>query len=162
MAQKIFLDLDGVFADFSGRVKELTGKRPSQFYPDELWGILQKEYHFFSSLKVLNGSYSLYNYVSQLPKVEVAFLTALPRPTGNLSTAQNDKTSWVYHNLGVKYPVYTVVGGVNKAKFVSDIHDILIDDTMRNINAWERAGGYGIYHDGDYDKTIARLASKLI
>lgn len=34
---------------------------------------------------------------------------------------------------------------------------ILVDDRIENIKAWEQAGGIGVHHDGDFNKTLQKL-----
>jgi 5'(3')-deoxyribonucleotidase len=162
MKRTIYLDLDGVFADFEKRVIELFGKPPNSIDQTIFWKELGKFDHFWKDLDLMSGSRMLYDAVMKIPNVHVAFLTAIPRPTGKLSTAADDKKIWVKEHFGTTCQVYTVVGGVNKAKFIQTPNDILIDDTQKNIDAWNKAGGIGILHTGtDYYSTIFRLMAVL-
>ena len=162
MKRTIYLDLDGVFADFEKKAIELVGKSPKEMEPTEFWGSLGKFDHVWRDLDVLPGSRLLYDTVMKVPDAHVSFLTALPRPSGKLSTAADDKREWVRKIFGNRCTVITVIGGVNKAKFVSSPDDILIDDTAKNIDAWNQAGGIGILHDPkDVYSTIFRLMAIL-
>lgn len=158
MKRTIYLDLDGVFADFEKKAIELVGKKPKDMQPTEFWKELGKHDHVWRDLELMPGSRALYDAVMKIPDVDVAFLTALPRPTGKMATAADDKKLWVKEHFGTECKVYTVVGGVNKAKYIQTPDDILIDDTQKNIDAWTAAGGIGILHIGtDYYITIFRL-----
>lgn len=162
MKRTIYLDLDGVFADFENKAIELIGKKPKDMQPEEFWRELGKFDHFWRDLDLMPGSRMLYDAVMKIPDVYVAFLTALPRPTGKMATAADDKRIWVKEHFGTACRVYTVVGGVNKAKYIQTPDDILIDDTQRNIDAWTKQGGIGILHTGtDYYSTIFRLMAVL-
>jgi 5'-nucleotidase len=49
-----------------------------------------------------------------------------------------------------------MMGGVNKAMFMHEPGDILIDDMEKNCKAWEELGGKAIVHKNALD-TIAKL-----
>lgn len=159
MRRRIALDLDGVFADFAKKAHELHGKDYHQLSNNVFWSKFTQVPHLFRDLDLIPNSKKLLDYAITIPKHEVFVLTALPLPTGELHTAKQDKHEWVHTHLG-KIPVFTVRGGVNKRDWVKAPGDILIDDTKRNIDAWEAVGGVGILHT-DVDDTISKL-KKLI
>lgn len=140
---KIFLDLDGVFADWTGRVKQL--------YPDfkewddeTLWGHLDKHPSLFRNLPVLPGSLKI---VTMLQHHDLEFLTALPKPTGYLTSAKEDKEAWVADHISKRIPVNTVLGGKNKYKWLEkNPGAVLIDDYGRNCRLWTEHGGIAIQH----------------
>lgn len=140
---KIYLDLDGVFADFYRQVESELGPNWQKLPDDKLWQELEKIPHFFNTLKVLPHSLKL---VTFLMYHDLEILTAIPRPTGNLATAAADKREWVARNISPRIKVNTVLGGKNKANYVIDEHTILIDDFERNIKVWRKRGGCGILH----------------
>lgn len=134
--RKVYLDLDGVFADFDGKCKTIFGKYPKEMDSGEFWKLVCGVPHFWADLKVLPESRNLLRILDSNPNIHVEFLTALPRGTGECSTCKEDKIQWVHKNLGDKYTVNTVIGGINKARFVKSPTDILIDDMQKNIDAW--------------------------
>lgn len=140
---KIFLDLDGVFADWTGKVKSLHPNF-TDFNDDELWGNLEKHRHLFRYLQVLPGSLKI---VTMLQHHDLEFLTALPLPTGNLAAAEQDKRDWVAEHISRKIKVNTVIGGKNKYKWlVNNPGAVLIDDYGRNCVSWTEHGGIAIQH----------------
>jgi 5'(3')-deoxyribonucleotidase len=162
MKRTIYLDLDGVFADFEKRAIELVGKNPKDMEPKEFWTKLGKFDHVWRDLEVIPQSRLLYDAVMRVPDVYVTFLTALPKSKGKLVTASDDKKRWVREHFGNQCSVITVIGGINKAKYIQTPDDILIDDTAKNIDAWNSAGGIGILHDSkDVYSTIFRLMAIL-
>ena len=160
----IYIDLDGVFANFEKKLLDTFGPTYDQVSPKDLWAELGKEKNLFLHLDEIDDAQSLFRSISLIAAEynrELAFLTALPIPRGNLTTAKDDKTSWVKQRLSETVPVFTVVGGKNKGKF-ADPGDILIDDMKRNIEVWEKAGGIGIHHETDNSApTIIKLISIL-
>ena len=101
MANPIFLDLDGVFADFDKARLSLTDKRGN-----EIWPIIDKILEFFRNLEVLPDSLKL---VTMLQHHRLEFLTALPEPTGYLDTAREDKIWWVSNHISRKIKVNTSI-----------------------------------------------------
>ena len=148
---KLYLDLDGVFADFDARVMEICGQHYKS--DPELWKKLQKVDHLFYNLDPLPYAKRLYGALKDVKQKE--FLTALPMLTEKLVTAPDDKKLWVKENLDPSVYVNCVSSWRQKARFASP-RAILIDDFERNIKAWREAGGIGILHT-DPDKTLEEL-----
>lgn len=150
----IFLDLDGVFADFFGVAARLLGRPYKEMPAAEAWAVLEKAPGLYRDLPMLAEGRKLWDALQPyLPRLQV--LSALPLPTGELETADVDKRFWVRHNMSATIPVHLVVGGVNKVKFVTP-GAVLIDDLPRNIDLWRQAGGIGILHV-DAVSTMAQL-----
>ena len=140
----IYLDLDGVFADFNGAVQKHCPGLIYQQHSKQIWKILETIPHFFSTLDVL-PDLKLYDIVLG-NDFDVQFLTALPRATGYLKTAQRDKTDWVHWHIDDWAQVNCVSSWEMKKYFCRGKHDILIDDSPRNIEDWIKVGGTGILH----------------
>lgn len=153
MKYKIAIDLDGVLADFDHRVTSILGSSWKLMKPDILWRELEKEKYLFNTLQPMSNAHKL---VTHLMHHDLFILTATPRPTGNLSTAAQDKKDWVSRHINKKIQVHTVLGGKNKGKFVQDSNSILIDDFPRNIDVWKASGGIGVLHTS-VDDTLDQL-----
>jgi len=153
----IYLDLDGVLANFEKAVIELHGPNYKDLHPVAFWKPITKEIdNFFAKLDPLPGAFELYDYVWGIDGYDVKVLTALPRPEGKAVTVAQDKTDWVHKHIDSNLEVITVIGGKNKGKYVKHKEDILIDDLPRNIDVWTEAGGIGILHTS-YSDTIQQL-----
>lgn len=139
----IYLDLDGVFADFNGAVQKHCPGLVYQQHSKQIWEVLETIPNFFSTLDVL-PDLKLYDIVLG-NDFDVQFLTALPRATGYLKTAQRDKTDWVHEHIDCAQ-VNCVSSWEMKKYFCRGKHDILIDDSPRNITDWIKVGGTGILH----------------
>lgn len=151
---KVFLDLDGVFADFDQKVDELTGNKYRERHSNDIWKVLDKIPNLFSQLRLIEGSLQI---ITMLQHHDLEFLTALPEPTGFLVTAATDKHGWIYNNISRRIRVNTCLGGKNKWKYLEYYPGaVLIDDYDRNINLWNEHGGLGILHT-DVPSTIEKL-----
>ena len=164
ITKKIWLDLDGVFADLQKKLIEVFGPDYKEISPNNLWRRLQEEDHLFLHLNEIEDAQSLLSSIIKISdeyNCEIEFLTALPYSTGNLSTSRDDKILWVKRHLSITIPVSTIIGGLNKYKF-ANAGDILIDDTAKNLGPWEGAGGIGILHGSNNAvPTLLKLISIL-
>ena len=149
---QVFLDLDGVFADFDARVKRLTGKHPNQLDRSRLWKMVNSDKRFFAELELIEGCMILWEATRDL---EPIFLTGAP----SNKVFQEQKREWVARIFGPEFVVHVV-----PRKLKSDYsgpHKVLIDDTPDNIASWIARGGYGILHEGDHASTVRALQELL-
>lgn len=140
----VFLDLDGVFADFEKRVFDLSGRKPHEL-GKALWKIIMADKMFFASLEMMPDSLHLWEYSKQY---KPTFLTG--SPPGERS--QNQKREWVAKKFGEEW--VTIVLPKRDKPLHSGPGKLLIDDTPANIAAWVEKGGHGILHKGDVWETI--------
>jgi hypothetical protein len=142
---KIYLDMDGVIADFNKRYKARykiepreaeTHKEFDKFFTQF---IADKE---FATLDLMPDAMDLINY-----------LRSLEVPTEILSSTASDKRDpdirpqkldWLKTHKIEFHPI--LVPGKRHKKDYSNANSILIDDTSVNIDQWRREGGIGILH----------------
>jgi 5'(3')-deoxyribonucleotidase len=156
----IYLDMDGVVADFDEYAARTLGIPPSQgIYPNEVWYKLATNSRLYRDLVKTPYADKLVFRCSVIAKqqgYELKFLTAVPK--GNdVPWAFYDKVIWAQ-----KYfpGIPVMFGPFSKDKYIHcQPGDILIDDRTSNIEEWRVAGGLGILHR-DFDDTLAQL-SKL-
>lgn len=147
----IYIDCDGVLADFHKKVLELTG---TGYNGKETWKVLEKYPRLFYNLDVMQGAReSVAMLVHKFRYSNVEVLTALPLLTEQLVTAHKDKVQWVHKKIDPLIQVNAVQNWRLKKYFCNSIDDILIDDNHRNIIEWEDAGGRGILHT-NWDETL--------
>jgi len=158
MKHKIYVDLDGVMANFEKGIVDLTGIHYWDRLSDRFWDRIGEEPNFFYNLDLLPGSFLMLEALLIKHGTDIVeILTATPRPTNLLATADEDKRRWVRDLAGDEIVVNTVVGGKNKYKFLEENpRAVLIDDYERNIKLWVEHGGCGILHT-DPDSTITKL-----
>jgi hypothetical protein len=153
----IFLDMDGVVADFDRFVIEELG-RPSDANADDpgLWEALKPYPHFFSVLQPTPYAFELWEQANLLGS-DVVFLTAVPR-TMKFEHAEEDKIAWAKKYFGDDVVVRFGPYAHDKWQHAY-AGDILVDDRTSNVKDWiNKAGGIGILHSGaDHQDTIDRL-----
>jgi len=142
---KIYLDMDGVIADFNKRYKELYKMEPKEaedkkeFYKFFDSFIATKQ---FATLDLMPDAVLLLNYLSKLNiPTEILSSTSSEKRDADIRA---QKLMWLQtHNIGFKV---NLVPGKRLKKDFSNANSILIDDTPVNIDQWRREGGVGILH----------------
>ena len=147
---QIFLDCDGVLADFDTRVEELLSMPPRRAMErlglPEFWSRLEKVPDFYATLPLMPDARELFEAVEHLHPV---ILTGCPRG----GWAERQKEKWAaQHFPGT--PIITCMAA-NKRRHCSP-GDVLVDDTDRFRHLWEKAGGTFIHHKSA-DSTIKEL-----
>jgi len=158
---KIFVDMDGVVADFVEGIKKIIpdyddsryGKEPK--YRSMMWAAVKKHTkeggELWYDLPMMPDGQKLWDYV-EVHDPEI--LTA----TGDHKLgAGEQKKKWIIDHFGNDIVVNVVERSEEKAKFADDNY-ILIDDRKKSIDPWVAAGGIGILHTSAA-KTIAELKS---
>jgi len=157
---KIYLDLDGVIADFHKRYHELYNTSPASDDARKRFGqrfaifIQNKE---FQNLDLMPDANVLLDYLKYQPVPPVEILSSTARPIYNADISRQ-KQIWLDKH-GITYPAIFVPGASLKAQY-ADENSILIDDTEHVIDAWNKAGGTGILHK-DALTTISILSTLL-
>lgn len=150
---QIYLDFDGLFADFEEGFKKISGYYPKEVAKGKLWGTIHRAEHFFYNLPMIKESKKLWQIVEPTDPI---FLTGLP----SSAQGKEDKIRWVHKHYGDQYEVI-VVPKKEKRNYAKPNH-ILIDDTHSNVNEWNADGGIGIFHEKDnFHRTITELKNIL-
>lgn len=136
----VFLDCDGVLADFDAGASQAFGMPPEEFERrfglKRFWGKLASLDSFFGELPLLPDAMDLYEAVQRLKPV---ILTGLPR--GNWAEPQ--KRLWAErHFPGVE--VITTSAALKREHCRPG--DALVDDREKYRHLWEQAGGLFIHH----------------
>ena len=136
----LFLDCDGVLADFDAGATALLGM-PAKDFQDaegksEFWRRLARAPDFYGSLPLMPDAHLLVEAVAHL---NPTILTGLP--IGNWAAPQ--KVRWAAeHFPGV--PITTTMAR-DKFRHMTGA-DVLVDDRADHRAAWEEAGGTFIHH----------------
>jgi len=138
----VAVDLDGVLADFDGRIKEIfNGQTPNK---KELWTEVRKydsqTQPFFETLPKMRDADDLVTTIgATFPQMFI--LTAVGTCPKN---ADEQKRRWVKNHYG-GIPVFTVVKGTDKALYARP-NVILVDDNLSVVENFVAAGGKGVHH----------------
>jgi len=154
---KIYLDMDGVVANFEKRYIELFNESPGssrdrkEFSNNWTKFIEGKN---FETLDWWPGGPELITYLGK-NNLDVEILSS---SGGNKyhDLVVEQKKNWIKtFNLPEQWKINIVAGRKKKAEFATP-DSILIDDTLDVIEAFNKAGGIGIHHK-DVGNTIMLL-----
>ena len=150
MARQLYLDCDGVLADFEAGAKAALGMHPKayekRYGPARFWMTLKRSSDFYFGLPLLPDAMRLFDAVTHLDPI---ILTGLP--IGNWAADQ--KVRWAAkHFPGTRIITTMARDKRNHAKE----GDVLVDDQLRHAGLWEEVGGIFIHHK-DVDTTLRAL-----
>lgn len=149
--RQLYLDCDGVLADFDAGVRALLGMAPQEFMDRRgkgtFWKKLAAAQDFYARLPLMPDARELFDAVKHLDPV---ILTGLP--LGQWAAPQ--KVRWAAeHFPGTK--ILTVMAA-DKRNHCNE-GDVLVDDMLRHRHLWEEAGGIFIHHKNARE-SLAELA----
>ena len=158
----IYLDMDGVVADFNKFASDILGREIGwgvQDLSSEEWDKLNQVNSLYFKLPLIEGSTRLVGIAKSFStRFNVEFLTAVPRVT-TMPSAALDKKMWIdkyFPGMKVNYGPYSR----DKQKWAKP-GDILVDDKPSNIEEWVNAKGIGILHKDNFNVTIDYLLQAI-
>jgi hypothetical protein len=148
MAQ-VYLDCDGVLADFDKGAAAIFGMSPRDFEKRRglgaFWKALATAPDFFAELEPMPDAHELFEAVRHLDPI---ILTGLPQGRW----AEPQKRRWAErHFPGVE--VITTRAALKRE--YCHPGDALVDDRDKYRALWEQAGGVFIHHTGAVDSIAA-------
>ena len=140
MTRTLYLDCDGVLADFDGGVQRLSGLSPDQLTDRDgvggFWKRLARAEGFYEHLDPLPGAHQMVDAVRHLDPV---ILTGLPLG----KWAEPQKRAWARRH----FPDLRVITCMARDKHTyASPGDVLVDDREKARQPWEKAGGLFILH----------------
>lgn len=153
--RQLYLDCDGVLADFHTGAAAVLGMHPRAFEKrhgiGRFWQRLAHAPDFYFSLPLLPDAMRLFETVRHLDPI---ILTGLPR--GNWAADQ--KMRWAEkHFPGVRMITCMARDKRDHAKE----GDVLVDDQEKYRHLWEQAGGIFVHHQ-EVDVTIETLGDYFV
>ena len=158
---KVYVDMDGVLADFFGEWQKLIGsdwRKVKDIEPalqkirdtDNFWldlPLLPQAKNLLGVIKKVKGSYNI-----------------LSSPLPNDPNSEPHKRQWIKKNLSF-FPPENVIITHDKPKYATNSDgtpNILIDDFGKNIASWEAAGGEGFKHkDHKFERTAKAIKQHM-
>ena len=160
----VYVDMDGVLADFFGEVaKEHDVEYWREIHRKDL-GIDQvaQEPGFFEMLPKLPNAGRLMSGVLKLANDRYSILSS--PLLSDVEQSSKEKADWLDKHLP-NHPPQAIVFDHEKYKYAKQADgtpNILIDDWETNIRLWEANGGIGIlYQDDKYKDALHKLAMAL-
>ena len=154
----IWLDMDGVLADFDKRAEEILGMPPSDYEntygTESFWKMIESDPDFFRNLELMPDAMDLYLVVHQFSP---SILTGIPK---HIDCVTNQKTQWAHEHFP---EIKNVFCCQSSKKWTFCQHgDILIDDRYRYAKKWEAAGGTFIHHKSAMLSIVQLLEMRII
>lgn len=153
---QLFIDLDGVLADFDGHYEAVTGIRPDRHSPEpaDFWRPIEANGTFFRDLPLLPDALDMWRAATVLHPNPI-ILTGLPRIDG----IDRQKREWVAEHIS---PTATVIccRSADKRNHGRP-GDILVDDWHKYRSLWEEMGGIFVLHSSAQE-SIYQVTMALI
>lgn len=149
----IFLDLDGVMADFDLHLKT-EGKREEN--GKTKWDALDEAW--WTTMPPVSGARDFYDTVKSLATVK--FLTAPVLSEECFS----GKAIWIQRFLpekGKNALLDLIICPSKDKHFLAKSNHILVDDRQNNVDDWNKAGGIGILFDGDFSAVLKQIETVM-
>ena len=159
---EIYVDMDGVLADFFGEWAKLMGVDSFRDIKDAGPALakIRATDNFWLRLPVLPQAEQLLSLIKQV-KGEYNICTS---PLADDPNCEQHKHEWIKKNLAF-FPPKNIHITHNKPQFAKSQNgsaNILIDDYGVNINAWEAAGGIGFkYKDHKFERTAKDIKQHI-
>lgn len=153
MNRRVYVDLDGVLADFVSGFCQHFGVQPGEVDRAELKRLKQTfaQRCFFATLPPFEGARTFMQQLAEMG-LQPAILTAVSEFDSEVNARQ--KAEWVAEHIG-PYPFHWCRKSHEKARFAAPGH-ILIDDRPKSIEPFVAAGGQGILHQ-DFPTSLMML-----
>ncbi len=149
-SRQLFLDLDGVLADFDGFIeKELGIENNRDNERPDFWDNLRAyRGRLYYDMPPLPGAKDLFQALASYKPI---ILTGCP---WSLPSAASDKRQWVAEHID---PDVHVITCRSRSKWRYGLRgDILVDDWTKYQGLWEEMGGTFVHHTSN-DKTVAEV-----
>ena len=136
---KLFVDLDGVLADFDRHHEAVFGFRSCKVADNVDWKAVRAVPDFYLNIPPMEDLDALW---ARIERYSPVVLTGVP---SSVEEAPDNKRAWVRKNLGDHVEVRCVR---SKEKYLhcTGSDSLLIDDWEKYKHLWEGAGGRWITH----------------
>lgn len=150
MTRQLYVDLDGVLADFDGHYETLFGVRPDKTKPEppDFWAKIDayaaRGGQFFRELVPMPDAFQLWDGIHALG-LRPVLLSGIPRLPG----AAEQKAAWVAEHFG-RHARLVTCASKDKYRHCRP-GDVLVDDWAKYRHLWEAAGGIFVVHTSARD-----------
>jgi hypothetical protein len=145
---KLFVDMDGVLADFDAHHEAIFGVRSDKLLDNVNWKAVRGVKDFYLNIPPMADMHALWDFIREYNPI---VLTGIP---SSVEEAADNKRAWIRKNLGGDVEVRCCL---SKEKYLHCTPGaILIDDWEKHRQLWVEAGGHWITHTSA-TQTIAEL-----
>lgn len=146
---QLFVDMDGVLADFDAGYEQRFGIRSSKEADNVDWKLVRDTPNFYRDLPPMPG---FDRFWMRLKVFNPIIITGVPR---SIPEAAPNKLAWVRKHIGALQPVICCASK-DKSLYMHNPGDILIDDWEKYRQVWIDRGGRWITHVSN-EQSIAEL-----
>jgi hypothetical protein len=147
----LYLDMDGVLADFDFSAEKLCGMTPRAFEEkygtEKFWATINSDPEFFLTLRPMPDCMDLYNATKHL---EPIILTGCPQ---GMDFDKNHKREWCKRMFGHQQRIICCQAS-KKSLHIKTLGDTLVDDRQRYMRKWLAKGGYFVLHKNAADSIM--------
>lgn len=151
---QIFVDLDDTLSDFSAHFGRVFGYLKPPADDVAAWRSAHNHPTLWLDAPLAPGAREFMQSIAHLSPI------VLSSCFGNFAGCARQKREWVRHNLPVGVWFIPTPDSLTKPLYMQDAGDILIDDQINSVEAWQRCGGVAILHR-NWDATAAGLADAM-
>lgn len=164
-----YVDMDGVLVDMEKGFAAISGGLTPKQYETQhgkgaFWKVIGRKKDFWITLEAMPDAMVLWKFLSDNFKNPVPVILS----AGQGSTVVQQKTEWIRKHISPSVKVMIAPSGVKKPEFVlssdslagSYVTHVLIDDTQKNIIAWDNEAAHRIaIHHTSAAESIKALGS---
>lgn len=153
MKPHLFIDSDGVFADFDEHIHQLFGVYPRQMNDAEMWRRANAHPSFWDDMPLMPGAHEFFDAIKH---VRPTVLTGCPK--SDYDRAASAKLAWWKRHFGHEQVITCL--SRDKALHMKNPGDWLVDDMSKNTKRWAAAGGQFIRYTGNWQMAIRILTDE--
>ncbi len=151
---RLFLDIDGVFADFDGHFRCMFGAPPHTFDQKYMWALIDKHHsNFWGQIPLKIGALEMWD---AFKSYDPTFLTGLPYT--KYEETRLHKLKFVRDHFQTTQVIACF--SRDKQKHMTGPGDVLLDDRKDNCARWEEAGGTSVFYQ-DPEQSIRDVLAVL-
>lgn len=135
---QLFVDMDGVLADFDAHHERVFGRRPDKKADNVDWEAVRMTPGFYANIPAMSDMPILWRYVLRYRPI---VLTGVP---SSVEEAPENKRRWIRQYLGGDVEV-RCCRSAEKCLHAQP-GDVLIDDWEKYRPKWEASGGVWVTH----------------